>query len=898
MATTAGVIITDFGSYDKGQYVIAQPDGKIVVLGITSGLSSDDLAIARYNSNGSLDASFDNDGQLIATAVMTINAVRLLSDGKFLTVGTSGADFAFARYNSDGSLDTTFDKDGIVTTDINTNSNDAAYYVLVQADGKFLIAGSSDSYSAAVRYNSDGSLDTSFSGDSIVSPWSNAPYFYGVATAAAVQPDGKAVLAGNYNTNNDFGVIRLNRDGTADTRFSGDGSVTTNLGGNDSVNTVTILSTGKILVAGTSDGNFAAVRYNIDGSLDTTFDSDSIITTDLGGAETLNSIIALADGKFIAAGTTGDKDLVLARYHADGSLDTGFSDDGVVITDLGGWEEGNSVTVQADGKILLVGSSDSDIALVRYNTDGSLDTSFNGTGSSPSNHPAKGAVTITGNAVKGQTLTAANTLTDSDGLGAITYQWQANGVNLTTGNSVTLTSAEIGKTITVTANYTDLLGTAESVSSAATSAVTDTPVSGTPGVNIIGSDFSTSEQGDAAVFNVSLNSAPKRDVTMTFTSSDASEGVITHSVMTFTSANWAAAQELVVTGQNDSLVDGDIAYTINAAITTLDVIYKAVTVNSLTLTNKDTPVVGVETITGTNSTDVLQGTSAPSYMLGEAGDDDLSGGAGDDTVYGSYGSDVLFGEEGNDTLYGEQDTDYLDGGAGNDILDGGLGLDTLSGGAGNDTYYLGYDFVDVIDDGGLADDVDTVIMPYQLSKYTLPTGIEKGTIAAGTQASSLTGNTGNNTLMGNDGKNTLSGAVGRDSLFGGLGDDVLNGGSGDDVLQGGVGKDNLTGGTGKDNFLFDTALNANTDKITDFKPIDDSIKLENQIFTKLAATGALNASVFVTAATAVDSDDYLVYNKATGALFYDADGSGAGAAVQIAALGVNLALTAADFVVI
>ena len=551
---------------------------------------------------------------------------------------------------------------------------------------------------------------------------------------------------------------------------------------------------------------------------------------------------------------------------------------------------------QSDGKLVAVGYSGSDFALVRYNSDGSLDATFNG--STTINHAPTGDVTITGTAVKGQTLTASNTLTDADGLGAITYQWQADSINLSTGNSYTLTADEIGKTVTVTASYTDLLGTVEHVNSAATLAITDVPVNGTAGISITGSDFITTEQGDTAVFSVKLNSAPIRDVSIDFTSSDTTEGVITNPTLKFTSSNWSTAQTFTVTGQNDSLVDGDIAYSINAKLTTLDIFYTSVTTNSLTLTNQDTPIAKVETINGTNGMDVLQGTSAPSYLLGEAANDDLSGGAGNDTIYGSYGNDLLFGEDDNDKLYGEQDADYLDGGAGNDTLDGGLGLDTLIGGAGNDTYYLGYDEIDVVDDQGLTTDVDTVIMPYQLSKYTLPKGIEQGTIAPGTQASSLTGNTSDNTLTGNDGKNVLNGAVGRDSLFGGLGNDVLKGGAGNDVLEGGTGKDNLTGGAGKDSFLFDTALKANVDKITDFKPIDDTLTLENQIFTKLTATGVLNADNFVTATAAIDSNDYLIYSKATGALFYDADGNGTGAGIQIALLGMNLALTNADFVII
>ncbi len=502
------------------------------------------------------------------------------------------------------------------------------------------------------------------------------------------------------------------------------------------------------------------------------------------------------------------------------------------------------------------------------------------------NNLPTGTVTITGTAAKGQLLTAGNTLADADGLGAITYQWQANGVNIGTGNSYILTGNEISKTVTVVASYTDSLGKAESVSSAATLAVTDVR---TAGVSITGSDFTTSEAGDTAVFSVKLNAAPTRDVTLAFTSSDTSEGVIANPTLTFTSANWATTQTFTVTGQNDSLIDGDIAYTINAKTTTLDIFYKSVTANSLTLTNQDTPIAKVETLTGTNGMDVLQGTAAPSYLLGEAADDDLSGGAGNDTIYGSYGSDLLFGEDDNDVLYGEQDADYLEGGNGNDTLDGGLGLDTLIGGAGNDTYYLGYDAKDVIDDQGATTDVDTVIMPYQLTSYTLPKGIEQGTIAPGTGASNLTGNTGNNALTGNDGKNTLNGAVGRDSLFGGAGNDMLVGGSGNDTLS---------GGTGKDIFKFNTALTANTDKVTDFVVADDTIQLENAFFTKLTKTGVLNADWFVKAAAAVDANDYVVYNPATGSVTYDADGSGAGLGIQVALLGVNLALTPADFVII
>jgi Ca2+-binding RTX toxin-like protein len=333
-----------------------------------------------------------------------------------------------------------------------------------------------------------------------------------------------------------------------------------------------------------------------------------------------------------------------------------------------------------------------------------------------------------------------------------------------------------------------------------------------------------------------------------------------------------------VIGQKDDVVDGDVAYSINAVVDTLDIFYKSLSVTSISLSNTDTPIIKAETISGTNGMDIIDyATNLPSYILAEAADDDVSGEGGNDTIYGSYGNDVMSGNDGDDKLYGEQDNDYLEGNAGNDSLDGGLGLDTLVGGAGNDIYYLGYDAIDLIDDKGLNSDVDTIIMPFLLNSYTLPKGIENGMIDNGV-GGNLTGNTGNNQLTGNDGNNSL------------------NGSAGNDVLNGSCGKDTLIGGTGNDSFLFNSGLQNNVDKITDFSPKYDRIQLDDAVFKSLH-TGALTASAF-NSGGAVDSSDRLIYNKNTGALYFDDDGSGGHAAVQIATLGVKLAISAADFLVV
>ncbi|TAN47255.1 MAG: hypothetical protein EPN21_18120 [Methylococcaceae bacterium] len=828
MSTINGAVITDFGGYDTGKTVLVQGDGKIVVMGIRSGATGDDFAMARYNSNGSLDTTFSGDGKLTATAVMTIGSVTLLSDGKFLAAGTSGDDFMLARYNSNGALDTDFSSDGKSTADLYAGNGRS---LTVQVDGKVVVAGASynNVYFAVARFNSDGSLDTSFDSDGI-----NPYAFSGGANSVALQPDGKVVLGGWYGS--DFAVVRYNRDGSVDNSFAGDGGTSTDMGGTDVVSSVNVLSSGKVLAAGTSNGDFAVARYNIDGSLDTSFDGDGKLITDLGGTETLSSILMLSNGKFIAAGTDANHDMVLIRYNSDGSLDTSFSGDGKVTTDLGGWEWGNSVALQADGKILLAGASDTDFALARYNSNGSLDSTFNGTATA-ANHEPTGTVTISGNPVVGQTLRASDTLADADGLGAISYQWKAGSVAVGTGASYTLTSASVGKKITVIASYVDDGGTAESKASAATAAVTaQSANTGNPGFSVnSGGDLVTGEDGATVVFSVSLTAQPNRDVSVTFAASDATEATLTNAKLTFTSSNWSTPQTLTVAGKDDAAVDGDVAYQITATVNTIDVNYSDVSVAPLTLTNQDDDIAGATIYgdEGGSQNDVLVGTTGDDKLFGLNKKDDLSGGLGDDELWGGYDNDILFGNEGNDKLYGEQNDDYMEGGEGDDTLDGGLGKDTMIGGAGNDTYVLGYDVTDIINDQGLAGDVDTVIMPYQVSRYTLPVGIENGAITEGNAAANLTGNTSNNVLTGNDGNNGLNGAVGRDTLFGGVGTDKLTGGDGADVFD--------------FNSIAESGISNARDMITDFSAVQgDKIDLSgmdantassgNQSFTMISGS--------------------------------------------------------------
>jgi Ca2+-binding RTX toxin-like protein len=171
----------------------------------------------------------------------------------------------------------------------------------------------------------------------------------------------------------------------------------------------------------------------------------------------------------------------------------------------------------------------------------------------------------------------------------------------------------------------------------------------------------------------------------------------------------------------------------------------------------------------------------------------------------------------------------------------------------------------------------------------------------GTAAINGTGNSLANVIIGNAAANVLDGGAGSDTLYGGAGNDTLTGGAANDTLYGGLGNDTLTGGAGNDVFVFDTTPNTTTNRDTiDFRNTngnDDAFRLDHTIFTALA-TGALNPTSFRAGLVALDTDDYIVYNRSTGALYYDSDGSGLGGAVQFATLSNRPQLTASEFVVI
>jgi uncharacterized delta-60 repeat protein len=353
-----GKVVTDIGSgNDYGWSAAIQIDGKIVVAGNIDNGSNRDFALVRYNADGSLDNTFDSDGKVttvIGSGNDYGNSVAIQCDGKIVVAGSSNNgsddDFALVRYNTDGSLDNTFDSDGKVTTDFGS-TDESGYSVAIQSDGKIVVAGGifngSNNDFALVRYNADGSLDNSFDSDGKVTTAIGSSYDYG--HSVAMQSDGKIVVAGSSNDgpgNNPFdyfALVRYNADGSLDNTFDSDGKVTTDIGSRDDIgHSVAIQSDGRIVVSGnTYSGSvydFALARYNSDGSLDNTFDSDGKVTTDFGDIDYGGSAAIQSDGKIVLAGSSGiwpNIDFALARYNADGSLDNTFDSDGKVRTDFG-----------------------------------------------------------------------------------------------------------------------------------------------------------------------------------------------------------------------------------------------------------------------------------------------------------------------------------------------------------------------------------------------------------------------------------------------------------------------------------------------------------------------------------------------------------------------------------
>jgi uncharacterized delta-60 repeat protein len=403
-----GKVTTDFaGSGDGAGAIAVQPDGKLVAAGAATINGQVDFALARYNDNGTLDTGFGTNGRVTTDfggGYEAARSVALQWDGKIVVAGGSLIGFfnhfAVARYLSDGTLDASFGTGGKVITKFENRPDGIAPgevsadadSVAVQPDGKIVVAGyaniEGEEDFALVRYNANGTLDTTFgSGGKVITDFGRLQqgYSYALGFSLALQPDGKIVVAGvaYIGAGRDFALARYNSNGTLDTSFGTGGKVITDFTRDDSAFSVAVEPDGKILVAGMADVSqgygFALVRYNGNGTLDASFGTGGKVTTDFGildqgfSLANANSLAVQPDGRIVAAGRAyfnEDFHSGLARYNSNGTLDASFGTGGKVIADFQGpygYDQFGSVVVQPDGKIVVAVSGLGDFTLVRYN---------------------------------------------------------------------------------------------------------------------------------------------------------------------------------------------------------------------------------------------------------------------------------------------------------------------------------------------------------------------------------------------------------------------------------------------------------------------------------------------------------------------------------------------------
>lgn len=397
---TEGLVTTDFlaSQGDWIESIVLQPDGKIVAGG-NSGL-------ARYNPDGTLDELGFNAGGIQPGTIGGVNYrhyfndVSLQADGKIVAggmkLGAYDLDFLVSRYTPAGSPDPTFGVNGEVTLAFQGGTNgttDEIEALATQSDGKIVAVGRASNWSkrewVVMRFLPDGRLDPSFDRDGILTTTfggkTSAPQPY----AVVMQSDGKILVAGTVGhsgtaTRDDFALVRYNATGSLDQTFGQGGKVLTDFGSEhgktysyDEARSITLQPDGKIVVGGSSryiDVRFALARYNANGFLDTTFGGDGRVS--LGGSR-YESVTVQADGKIVAGGG-----VLIDRFNLNGSPDTSFGLDGraSLYSDANPYlNQVRDIVIQPqDGKILVAGSSDSygdtRFALARLNPVGSFDT--------------------------------------------------------------------------------------------------------------------------------------------------------------------------------------------------------------------------------------------------------------------------------------------------------------------------------------------------------------------------------------------------------------------------------------------------------------------------------------------------------------------------------------------
>lgn len=720
MTTTAGDLDLSFDNDGKVTTLLGissmmgdmlvQADGKIVAVG---GTEAGEFALTRYNPDGSTDLTFGTNGSTISDFLGTFDRIVSMvqqPDGSFVVLGIStdniyygqgNQNYILARYTVDGVLDASFGSNGNIITDLGGNSEDPKSLIQLN-NGQFLVAGDvpAGNYTsdfALTRYNSNGSLDTSFGTGGTITTNVFASTGYGGSTedvAKVIQlTNGDILIAGTASKNGsnstygDFALARYDGNGSLVAGFGTGGIVTTEFNGTfpysqDEAYSVVEQNDGKIVVGGSIDFNpndssyntdFSLARYNSNGSLDTSFGTNGKVTVNVGAFDKVKSIIQQSDGKLVAAGTD-NSDFVVMRFNSDGSLDSSFGNGGKVVTDFNGGQEFDvaSVVQQGNGDLVVAGTTidattgEYKFAVARYLGSSGVVVGAN-------NAP------VVSNTIYAQAATEdslftftvpANTFSDIDGDALAYTATLTNGNPLPTWLSFNASTQTFsgtpanGDVSNLSLRVTATDGSGANASNNFTLAIANTndaPI-------LVAPLLSQSTTADS-LFSFTLP-------TNTFNDIDAGDTLS----LSATLANGSPLPTWLTFNPNTQTFSGTPT---NAAAGNLSLRVTATDGSGATVTNDFNIGIGTHLV-GNSSQNTLTGTSYNDKIEGLGGIDTLNGGDGADTLYGGDGADILNGGDGNDILYGDLGNDNLFGGNGHDILLGGLSQDILNGGSGND----------------------------------------------------------------------------------------------------------------------------------------------------------------------------------------------------------------------
>ena len=658
-------------------------------------------------ASGDLDALFNNGGMVTLDTFGDHdfgNAVAVQSDNKVLVGGyvstPEGYDVAVARFNVDGTLDTSFGSGGVAVTDLGT-SFDTAFALKVQGDGKVVLAGGTLGVGgdfALVRYNANGTLDSGFGSGGIVR--TDIQQNHDMASAMTLTSDGHIVVVGSAIQTGwqQFAVAKYTSSGALDSTFGGgDGIAVIEFAGGQSVGrAVTMLADGSMIVAGQAMSfddlgmSYAAVKLGADGTQDAMFGTDGWAKVNLGGLdERANAVVILGGGRIVLVGestTDSGQDVGLAALTSDGQLDTTFGGGaGYVVTDFaGGYDWGAGAYLQADGKILVAGSAGvnglSEFAAARYNPDGSLDSTFGGGGTV--SHPFAAGESF-GNAVtldgQGRILIAGNVITMSGTFDLALMRLE---------NTVVLPNA--APTANPGGTYTVMAGQSVVVTGGGSHDVDGSVVVYEWDFNYDGNSFDVDATGASPTFNAPSNAGGTvRTVALRVIDNNGAVSVVSTTTITINvvppppppppppapSGNQAPGTALLV---SDPANPGKKMLSVLGTSGTDQVHFKAGKKGNVEvrLGNKKLGTFSGMTrivVDGGAGNDVLDahGLSVPVALFGGKGNDVMRGGTNNDILVGGEGDDVIFGGKGNDVIVGGAGRDELYSVLGNDVLVGG-----------------------------------------------------------------------------------------------------------------------------------------------------------------------------------------------------------------------------------